>query len=304
MRHLLDLDELDRGGFDALLERAQAHLESAVSPDPAHASAVLATLFLEPSTRTRISMELAAKRLGLTVVNLDGSGSSRTKGETDTDTLRTLRAQGVDLFAVRTAEPGQPLALAQSLDADGHLINCGEAHLNHPTQGLLDALTLRQQRPDPTASRVLIVGDLAHSRVARSAVQAFRLLGVNDIALAAPAALMPCDAAFDGLERFDRLDQALPGRDVIMMLRIQLERMGSDVAPDAATYHHDWGLDGARLALASDAAIVMHPGPFNREVEISTSVADGPQSVIWQQVRNGVAVRMAVIERLLASTDG
>ena len=304
MRHLLDLAQLDRGEFRALLDHAQAHLESALPPNPARTSTVLATMFLEPSTRTRISMELAAKRLGLTVVNLDLASSSRSKGETDADALRTLCAQGIDLFALRTSAPGQPQALAASLGDRGHLINCGEAHLNHPTQGLLDALTLRQHRADPAACRVVIVGDLAHSRVARSAVQAFRLLGVADIALAAPEEMMPEDPAFDDLTRYDDLEAALVGRDVIMMLRIQLERMGQDATPDAAAYHRDWGLNEARLDLASDDAIVMHPGPFNREVEIASAVVDGPRSVIWQQVYNGVAVRMAVIERMLKAVDG
>jgi aspartate carbamoyltransferase catalytic subunit len=301
MRHLLDLAELDHDEFDALLQRAQAHLDTPMPPDPALASRVLATMFLEPSTRTRISMELAGKRLGLTVMNLDQSGSSRAKGETDTDSLRTLHAQGIDLFALRTGQAGQPIALAGSMADGAHLINCGEAHLNHPTQGLLDALTLRQHRDDPSGSRVLIVGDVAHSRVARSAVQAFRLLGVTDIAVAAPTGMMPEDPAFDGCTRFDDLDAALAGRDVIMMLRIQLERMSSDAAPDVRTYHRDWGLSATRLALASNDAIVMHPGPMNRDVEIASAVADGPRSVIWQQVSNGVAVRMAVVERLLGS---
>jgi len=303
MRHLLDLAELDAATFTALLDRADALLAAPRLPDPARAAHTLATVFMEPSTRTRTSMTLAAARLGLTVVDLDVGGSSKSKGETDRDTLATLEAQGVELFALRSSAPGQPQELAATLRASSRIISCGEAHLNHPTQGLLDALTLRQKRPDPAASRVLIVGDIAHSRVARSAVQAFRLLGVGDIALAAPSELMPDDPAFEGTTRFGSLDEALVGRDVIMMLRIQLERMGAGRAPDIASYHRDWGLTAARLAGAAEDAIVMHPGPFNREIEIASAVADGPQSVIWQQVRNGVAVRMAVIEAMLAGAD-
>jgi aspartate carbamoyltransferase catalytic subunit len=303
MRHLLDLSELSRDEFLSVLDRAQSHLQTPATPDSRLAATVLATVFTEPSTRTRISTEIAAKRLGLTVVDLDMSSSSRSKGETDSDTLSTLAAQGVALFAVRTSIAGQPRALADGMDGDCALINCGEAHLNHPTQGLLDALTLRQNRPDHQASRVLIVGDLAHSRVARSAVQAFGLLGVADIALAAPDGLMPEDSAFDGLTRFDELEPALEGRDVVMMLRVQTERMAADMAPDAASYHEAWGLTEERLALAEPDAIVMHPGPFNRGVEIASTIVDGPRSVIWQQVQNGVAVRMAVIEQLLESLD-
>jgi aspartate carbamoyltransferase catalytic subunit len=304
MRHLIDLDELDQSEFETILDRAQSYLHPDRLPTEPRSSTVLATMFMEPSTRTRISTEIAAKQLGLTVVDLNLDSSSRRKGETDSDTLSTLAAQGVALFAVRTNDAGAPRALADGMDGDCALINCGEAHLNHPTQGLLDALTVRQSRPDHQQCRVVIVGDLAHSRVARSAVQAFRSLGVADIALAAPDGLMPSDPAFEGLARYGELDAALTDRDVVMMLRVQTERMDPSLAPDSATYHQNWGLTESRLALADPDAIVMHPGPFNRGVEIASSIVDGPRSVIWQQVKNGVAVRMAVIEHLLEALDG
>lgn len=304
MQHLLDLGDLTQDDFLSLLDAAQSELDQPATGPCLQADSVLANLFMEPSTRTRVSMEIAAARLGMSSVSLDLARASTVKGETDEDTVRTLLAQGVRLFAVRSADPGVPAELADVVGGRAGIINCGEAHLNHPTQGLLDALTLRQRRPEPAACRALIVGDLAHSRVARSAVQAFRLLGVEDIALAGPAQLMPDDAAFLDLPRFGDLDEAVAGRDVIMMLRIQVERMSEDVAPDRASYHATWGLTEARLAGAAEDVIVMHPGPFNRGVELSDAVVDGPRSVIWDQVANGVAVRMAVMRRMLGVPRG
>ena len=181
------------------------------------------------------------------------------------------------------------------------ILNAGEAHLSHPTQGLLDALTVRQHKPDLTSLTILIAGDIAHSRVARSAWQVFRALGVAEVRIAAPASLLPGEHEFQGAERYADIDRAIEGVDVVMALRIQRERMASSHIPDEAGYHRSFGITAERLRQAARGALVMHPGPMNRDVEIASAVADGPQSVIQQQVANGVAVRMAVLTTIASN---
>lgn len=298
LRHLITLEGLNAEELTALLDLAQFYVRAPgdlPARDQALAGHTVANLFFEPSTRTRVSFELAAQRLGGDVVNLDMQSSSRVKGETVLDTIYTLQAMHADILIMRDAEPGLPAYVAKYLAPHVCILNAGEAHLSHPTQGLLDALTIRQHKPDFSKLRVLIAGDVAHSRVARSAWQALSTLGVGELRLAAPAELMPKADEFAGAQRFTDIDKAISGVDVVMTLRIQRERISGTHIPDEATYHRAFGITAERLRLAKPDTIVMHPGPMNRDVEIASSVADGPQSVIQQQVTNGVAVRMAVL---------
>jgi aspartate carbamoyltransferase catalytic subunit len=243
----------------------------------------VANLFTEPSTRTRVSFELAGKRLGAQVVNLEVQLSSRVKGESMLDTIYTLQSLHVDAFVIRDAEAGVPALVASHVAPHVSVLSAGEAHLSHPTQGLLDALTIRQRKGRFERLAVTIVGDIRHSRVARSAWQALRTLGVTDFRLAAPAALMPDGAEFPGCARHASFATALRNADVVMMLRIQKERMRDAELPDGEQYFAAWGLTRERLALAAPDAIVMHPQPMNRGIEIASDVADGGQSVIRDQ---------------------
>jgi aspartate carbamoyltransferase catalytic subunit len=302
LRHLLTLETLSRSDLERLLEHAQSFvtpLGATPAMSQALAWATVANLFTEPSTRTRVSFELAAKRLGAQVVNLEVQLSSRAKGESMLDTVYTLQALHVDALVIRDAQPGVPALVAQNVAPHVSVFSAGEAHLSHPTQGLLDALTVYQRKQRFAGLGVAIVGDVRHSRVARSAWQAFSRLGVSDLRIAAPGALMPEAGEFAGSTRHTRLDSALQDADVVMMLRIQKERMGEADLPDPDQYFAAWGLTHERLKLARPDAIVMHPQPMNRGIEIASEVADGPQSVIRDQVRNGVAVRMAVLAQAL-----
>lgn len=299
LRHLIRLEGLDRALLERLLDRAQSHVR-ALDQRPLSASLLegvtVANLFGEPSTRTRASFELAARRLGAEVLNLEVHLSSRTKGETILDTVYTLQAMHLDVLVLREAEAGVPGYVADHVAPHVSVLSAGEAHLSHPTQGLLDALTIRQRKGDLRRLKVAIVGDIEHSRVARSAFQALTTLGVGEIRIVAPPAFMPRAGEFPACLRVETIDDGIRGVDVIMMLRIQKERMADAAVPDAASYFEQFGLSRARLKLAARDAIVMHPGPMNRGIEIESEVADGPQSAILQQVSNGVAVRMAVLE--------
>jgi aspartate carbamoyltransferase catalytic subunit len=302
LRHLLTLETLSRADLERLLEHSQSFvtpLGATPAMSQALAWATVANLFTEPSTRTRVSFELAAKRLGAQVVNLEVQLSSRAKGESMLDTVYTLQALHVDALVIRDAQAGVPALVAQNVAPHVSVFSAGEAHLSHPTQGLLDALTVYQRKQRFAGLGVAIVGDVRHSRVARSAWQAFSRLGVKDLRIAAPGALMPEAGEFEGATRHTHLDSALQDADVVMMLRIQKERMGEADLPDPDQYFAAWGLTRERLKLARPDAIVMHPQPMNRGIEIASEVADGPQSVIRDQVRNGVAVRMAVLAQAL-----
>jgi aspartate carbamoyltransferase catalytic subunit len=303
LRHLLTLEGLGRSEIEALLERAQFHVRSRGEPAPrsqALAGVTVANMFTEPSTRTRVSFELAAKRLGAEVVNLEVQLSSRVKGESMLDTIFTLEALYVDVFVLRDAEAGVPELVAANVAPHVSVLSAGEAHLSHPTQGLLDALTILQRKGRCDGLSIAIVGDIRHSRVARSAVQAVRTLGTTDIRLVAPPALMPGPGEFPGCVRETGIDRGIAGCDVVMMLRIQRERFADTAIPAGDDYFREYGLTAARLRGAKPDAIVMHPQPMNRGVEIDSAVADGPQSVIRDQVANGVAVRMAVLETIAA----
>ncbi len=306
MRHLLSLDSLSRDELVALLDAAQALRPDALrrgTHRPLHGITV-ANLFFEPSTRTRASFQLAAQRLGADVLNFDADSSSTRKGETLVDTLRNLEAMGASLFVVRHTHASVPASLAAAAAPGSGVVSAGDGRHAHPTQGLLDMLTIRQKKgEDFSRLSVTIVGDIRHSRVARSGAEALRTLGVRDLRLAAPDTLMPepDDPSFIGATRVDSFDAALDACDVVMMLRLQRERMDEGLVASQEEYYRDWGLSPERLALAHPDAIVLHPGPMNRGVEIADAVADGPQSVILEQVSNGVAVRMAVLEWLAES---
>ncbi|MGQ0833795.1 MAG: aspartate carbamoyltransferase catalytic subunit [Gammaproteobacteria bacterium] len=302
LRHLLTLETLPRPIIEQLLERAQGFVRPLGDRIPTTsllAGCTVANIFTEPSTRTRVSFELAAKRLGAQIVNLEIQLSSRVKGESMLDTVLTLQALHVDALVIRDAEPGVHGLVAANVAPHVSVLSAGEAHVAHPTQGLLDALTVRQRKPRLEALSIAIVGDVQHSRVARSAWHAFRALGVPDIRIVAPPAFMPEKHEFADCSRHTTLKTGLKDVDVVMMLRIQKERMSQAALPDADRYFIKYGLSPERLALARPDAIVMHPQPMNRGVEIASDVADGPQSAIRDQVRNGVAVRMAVLATVL-----
>ncbi|WP_119718807.1 aspartate carbamoyltransferase catalytic subunit [Cognatilysobacter tabacisoli] len=299
LRHLLTLDRLPRAAIESLLDRA-AHFAAGHDAREALAGVAVCTLFFEPSTRTRLSFQLAAQRLGADVLSFDASTSSTTKGETAHDTLKTIEAMGVRGFVVRDKRDGAVAELAAVANRGTALVNAGDGRSAHPTQGLLDMLTLRQAKgADFSRLKVVIVGDVLHSRVARSDLHALRALGAAEIRVCGPASLLPSDGTLDGCVVSHDLDAALDGVDAAMMLRLQRERMDDGLVASLDDYHRDFGLTAARLRRAAPDAVVLHPGPMNRGVEITDEVADGAQSLILRQVGNGVAVRMAVLEALL-----
>lgn len=299
-KHLLSLRDLDREEIIALLDRASAYVDG----DDVRqrlAGIGVCTLFFEPSTRTRLSFQRAAQRLGADVLGFEAATSSTTKGETALDTLKNIEAMGVRGFIVRHRENGAVAALAAAAEPGTTLINAGDGRHQHPTQGLLDMLTIRDWKgADFSQLRVAMIGDIRHSRVARSDLVALEKLGVRDIRACGPAGLLPDDDTLAACSLVtDDLDAALRDVDVVMTLRLQRERMEDGLVDSLDGYHRDFGITSERLRAAKPDAIVMHPGPMNRGVEISDEVADGPQSVILWQVANGVKVRMAVLERAL-----
>ena len=299
-KHLLSLRDLDREEIIALLDRASAYVEGE-DVRQRLAGIGVCTLFFEPSTRTRLSFQRAAQRLGADVLGFEAATSSTTKGETALDTLKNIEAMGVRGFIVRHRENGAVAALAEAAEPGTILINAGDGRHQHPTQGLLDMLTIRDWKgADFSQLRVAMIGDIRHSRVARSDLVALEKLGVRDIRACGPAGLLPDDDTLAACSLVtDDLDAALRDVDVVMTLRLQRERMEDGMVDSLDGYHRDFGITSERLRAAKPDAIVMHPGPMNRGVEISDEVADGPQSVILWQVANGVKVRMAVLERAL-----
>jgi len=305
LQHLISIADLEPGQLRALLDRAQALRHQALGGAALRATLqgkTVCPLFFEASTRTRSSFMLAATRLGADVLPFEVANSSGKKGETAIDTMRTLEAMGVDCFVVRTAIDGELRALVAAAKPATRFINAGDGRSNHPTQGLLDMLTIRQHKgADFSRLKVVIAGDILHSRVARSGLQALKMLGCGEIRVCGPDSLMPNDGTLDGCHRLHRFDDAVAGADVVMMLRLQRERMEQGLVGSSESYFNDYGLDARRVALASPDAIVMHPGPMNRGVEIADDVADGKQSVIFEQVSNGVSVRMAVLQAVFAA---
>lgn len=306
LRHLLTLEGLSADELGQLLDLAQFYVRlpgDVPARDQSLGGRTVANLFFEPSTRTRVSFELAATRLGADVVNLDLHSSSRVKGETVLDTIYTLQAMQVDVFVMRDAEPGLPAYVAQHVAPHVSVLNAGEAHVSHPTQGLLDVLTIRQRKGDLGALSVAIVGDIRHSRVARSTARALLTLGVGELRLVSPASLAPEPDELAGASRHASLADGIRGADVVMALRIQRERMAEADLLDPDAFYREWGISTENLRHAKPDAIVMHPGPMNRGVEITSDVADGPHSVIRQQVTNGVAVRMAVLATIVRNVQ-
>jgi len=294
-RHLLGIEPLTADELRTVLDLGERFLEIAERPIkkvPTLRGKTVINLFLEPSTRTRTSFEIAAKRLSADAVNISGSASSTVKGETLIDTARNLDAMRPDVVVVRHAQAGAAVMLSKAIRAS--VVNAGDGAHEHPTQALLDCSTIRAHKGRIEGLTVLICGDIAHSRVARSNIFALTKLGAR-VRVAGPRTLLPLGIDKLGAQVFDRLEPALEGADVVMMLRIQTERRAGGRFPNTREYSRYFGLNARRLALASPDAIVMHPGPMNRGVEIDPSVADGPRSVILDQVARGVAIRMAVL---------
>jgi len=304
MRHLLSLRSFSARQLTGILDRAERFIDAegnATGRSNKLAGVTVANLFFEASTRTRVSFELAAKRVGAEVINLDLQTSSRNKGETILDTVHTLQAMDVGIFVVRDSEIGTQATIARNVNEGVSVLNAGESVLSHPTQGLLDLLTIRRHKGAFDQLTVAIVGDVAHSRVARSAAEGLSTLGVRELRLVAPPSLVPKHEFAPAAKIMTDVDEGIAGADVVMTLRIQKERFeNKDGIPDETAYFRDYGINSDRLKNAARGAIVMHPGPLNRGVEISSTVADGPSSVITNQVTNGVAIRMAVLEAVVS----
>ncbi|MEN1727875.1 MAG: aspartate carbamoyltransferase catalytic subunit [Pseudomonadota bacterium] len=296
-KHFLNLDELSTATLQGLIARALDLLRGAA---PQSLDATIANLFFEPSTRTRVSFELAAHALNATVTNIELDRSSATKGETLEDTAATLAAMGVDALVVRHPESGGLEALREGLLTPIHLINAGDGNGRHPSQALLDAATLEASGLDWPNATLAIVGDLRHSRVARSGLSLFKRLGLGEVRLAGPENLLPDWGSEAGMVYVHSLEDAVRNADAVMMLRVQHERMDQEAWPDPASYARDWCLTSEHLRRARPGCRVLHPGPINRGMEIDPSVADGDQSLILDQVRMGVFARMAIFEWLLA----
>ena len=298
-KDLLGIETLSPDEITLLLDTAESMRSIAERPIkkvPALRGRMVVNLFFEASTRTRFSFETAEKWLSADSLNFAAKGSSVEKGETLLDTARNLQAMSPDLIVIRHGSPGVPHFLARHLKAG--VVNAGDGAHEHPTQALLDALTIRQKLGRLEGLRVAICGDVAHSRVVRSNIWLLTKMGAK-VVVCAPPTLMPVRIEAMGVEATNDFDAALEGADVVMMLRMQLERQGTSLFPSVREYFRLYGLDSKRLKKARPAAIVMHPGPMNRGVEISSEVADSDRSVILDQVGNGVAVRMAVLYLLL-----
>ena len=305
LQHMLTLDGLPRDIVTAILDTAApftAVAEREVKKLPLMRGKSVFNLFFENSTRTRTTFEIAAKRLSADVVNLNINTSSAAKGESLLDTVDNLCAMHADMFVVRHAASGAPMLIAQHLQHTGRddvrVINAGDGRHAHPTQGLLDMYTIRHFKHDFTNLTVAIVGDVLHSRVARSQIAALTTLGVPEVRVIGPRTLLPTDVEKLGVRVFHDMSEGLKGVDVVMMLRLQNERMNGALLPTPQEYYKIWGLTADKLTLAKPDAIVMHPGPMNRGVEIDSAVADGTQAVILPQVTFGIAVRMAVMSML------
>ncbi|MCL4457574.1 MAG: aspartate carbamoyltransferase catalytic subunit [Nitrospirae bacterium] len=294
MKDLVGIKELDRDDIERILDTAASFkdvLKRDIKKVPALRGKTVVNLFFEPSTRTKTSFELAEKRLSTDVLNFSVPTSSVVKGESLLDTVRTIEAYGVDFIVIRHSSSGVPHFIARNVKAS--VINAGDGINEHPTQALLDAFSIVEKKGGLNGLKVAIVGDITHSRVAKSNIYLLSKFGAH-IRLVGPPTLIP-DMADHGVEVFYSMEDGLKNVDVIMMLRIQMERQGKGFFPSTLEYFRNWGLDTQRLKLADKDAIVMHPGPMNRGIEISSDVADSGQSIILDQVTNGIAVRMAVM---------
>lgn len=298
LKHFLSIEGLDRAFLINILDNAESFSSvtgRAIKKVPLLRGKTVANLFFEPSTRTRTTFELAAKRLSADILNLNISSSATKKGESLLDTLRTLEAMHCDMFVVRHANSGAAHFIASHVAPHISVINAGDGRHAHPTQAMLDMFTIRRHKPDFTSLRVAIVGDILHSRVARSEIHALSILGVNEIRVIGPRTLIPRHIETLGVHVFYDLHQGLEDIDVIIMLRLQQERMSSALLPSPSEYFRLYGLTREKLAGAKEDAIVMHPGPINRGIEIDSEIADSSRSVILEQVSHGIAIRMAVM---------
>jgi aspartate carbamoyltransferase catalytic subunit len=301
LQHLLTIEGLPREVLVQILDTAASFMGVSgreVKKVPLLRGKSIFNLFFEPSTRTRTTFEIAAKRLSADVINLNISASSSTKGETLLDTVDNLSAMNADMFVVRHSSSGAAHLIASHVAPHVHVINAGDGRHAHPTQGLLDIYTIRHYKKDFAGLSVAIVGDVLHSRVARSLIHALTTLGAPDVRVIGPRTLLPTGIEKLGVSVHHDMREGLTGCDVVVMLRLQNERMKGPLLPSAQEFFKSYGLTPAKLALARPDAIVMHPGPMNRGVEIDSAVADGPHSVILPQVTFGIAVRMAVMSIL------
>ncbi len=305
LRHLLTIEGLSHALITEILDTAESFASmnaQAVKKVPLLRGKTVVNLFFEASTRTRTTFELAAKRLSADVLNMNISTSATTKGESLLDTLRNLEAMYVDMFVVRHESSGAAHFFARHVAPHVSVLNAGDGRHAHPTQALLDMFTIRRHKQDFTRLRVAIVGDILHSRVARSQIHALNILNTGEIRVIAPQSLLPAQVESLGVHVYNDIRQGLKDVDVIIMLRLQRERMESGLLPSEHEFFQLYGLTQERLALAHPDCIVMHPGPANRGVEIDSRVADGPRSVILEQVTYGIAVRMAVMSMIMGGS--
>jgi aspartate carbamoyltransferase catalytic subunit len=307
LRHFLSVEGLPRKTLIDILDTAES-LASAASQNvkkvPLLRGKTIVNLFFEPSTRTRTTFELAAKRLSADSLNMNISASSTSKGESLLDMLHNLEAMQCDMFVVRHAESGAAHFIARNVGDSIAVVNAGDGRHAHPTQAMLDMFTIRRHKGEFHNLRVAIVGDVGHSRVARSQIHALTTLGVPEVRVIGPKTLIPESLRGLGVHIYHDLDEGLDGVDVVMVLRLQNERMGAALLPSEREYFHLYGITAERLERAADDAIVLHPGPINRGVEIDSEVADGERSVILEQVTHGIAVRMAAMSLVMGQQPG
>ena len=307
LRHFLTVEGLSQDQLVSIMDIAESFAsvsEQAVKKVPILRGKTVVNLFFETSTRTRTTFELAAKRLSADVLNLNIATSATTKGESLLDTIRNIEAMQVDMFVVRHADSGAPHFIARHVAPHISVINAGDGRHAHPTQAMLDVFTIRKHKGRFDGLVVAIVGDILHSRVARSEIQALRILGAGEIRVVGPRTLLPPDAESLGVKVFVDLEQGLKDVDVVIMLRLQRERMNGAFIPSEHEYFSKFGLTEERLKVAKPDVIVMHPGPINRGIEIESKVADGPRSVILQQVTHGISIRMAVMSMVMSHDRG
>lgn len=304
LKHFLTLEGLKRHHIEEILENTHRFVSQQSQPSkkvPILQGKTIVNLFFENSTRTRTTFELSATRLSADVINMDIQTSATSKGESLIDTLKNLQAMNCDMFIVRHSSCGAAEFIASHVDEHISVINAGDGQHAHPTQAMLDLYTIQHFKKDFSLLKVAIVGDILHSRVARSLIHGLNIMNTSEVRIIGPRTLLPRHAETLGVQVFEDMDEGLTDCDVIIMLRLQKERMSAALIPSESEYYKRFGLNKSRLKLAKKNAIVMHPGPTNRGVEISGEVADGPQSVILQQVNFGVAVRMAVLSQTLSN---
>ena len=302
INHLISTEDLNYESIIKIFDMAESFFKIGqrdIKKIPLLRGKTICNLFFENSTRTRTTFEIAAKRLSADVINLDIPTSSQSKGESIFDMVDNLIAMGTDIFVVRHPEAGVPNKIANHVASNIHIINGGDGSNAHPTQGLLDAFTIRKFKKNFSSLKIAIVGDIQHSRVAKSEINVLSTLGAKEIRVIGPKSLMPDNIDQLKVKVFHTMEEGLKDVDVVMMLRIQKERMSNDTIPSESEYFKSFGLNQKRLKIAKDNALVLHPGPINRGVEIESEVADGKQSVILNQVKYGIAIRMAVMAMMV-----